>query len=222
MNRKYRQVLWTFVFVITLTILAFLVFGSDPFKAFFQYELPKLSSGEAFAGPFSRVWAAARNMSPFGIAVKLQWLGVDGIGLPEGRIIGAIYVLFILALAYWSSRKQPRSETETVSIWIALLSLGSLASPFAPANYVLVPVINLVCLNREVFRPIITLMIWLIICVPFFIDREASFLIQTLASLPSQFIAIALPSFILYRAGAAAADEKKSALPGSAAPEGLI
>lgn len=214
-GKKWSQVVWTAVFVISLTIITYLVLGADPFRAFFQYEMPMLSSGEAFARPFSRVFAASRNMSPFGIAVKLEWLGADGIGLTVGPIIGSVYIICILVLAFWSARKQSRSGTETISIWIALLSLGSLASPFAPANYVLIPVMILVCVNREIFRPLITILIWLIICVPFYVDRDAPFVVQALSFLPAQIIALAIPAFILYRAGAYVPEEKQTPLPGT-------
>lgn len=200
-GRKYKQVLWTGAIAVVLTVLAYLVVGMKPFQAFFEHELPLLSSGEAFARPFTKAFAVARNMSPFGIAVKLQWLGVDGVSLLTGRIIGSVYLLFVLGLAYWAARRQPRSATEAVSIWISLLGLGSLVSPFAPANYILVSVIILVCLNGELFRPRTAGVIWVIICAPFFVDRIAPFMTQMLLHLPAQLMAIFIPAYVLYRAG---------------------
>ena len=134
-------------------------------------------------------------------------------------IVSSIHLLMVLILAIWSERQKPRSNTEMISVWISLIALGSLVSPFAPANYVLVSVILLVCLNREYFTPLLTIIIWLMICVPFFISREAPFLIQAISYLPSQFVAIAIPAFVLYRAGLRTAVEQKVKLKSSIAPE---
>jgi len=200
-QRKFREALWIAGFVILLSLIAFIVVGPNPFKAFIEFELPQLSSGEAFSGPFSRAFAVSRNMAPFGIPLKLDWLGVPGMTLEIGRIVSSVHLLMVLILAIWSGRQKPRSNTEAISVWISLISLGSLVSPFAPANYVLVSVILLVCLNRKFFPPLAVIIIWLIICLPFFISREAPFLIQALCFLPSQVIAIAAPAYVLYRAG---------------------
>jgi hypothetical protein len=218
-QRKFREAQWIAGFVILLSLTAFLVVGPNPFKAFIEFELPLLSSGEAFSGPFSNAFAVARNMAPFGIPLKLGWLGVPGMNLEIGRIVSFVHLLMVLILAIWSGRHKPRTNTEMISVWISLISLGSLVSPFAPANYVLVSVILLVCLNREYFTPLLTIIIWLIICVPFFISREAPFLIQALFFLPSQFIAIAVPAFILYRAGLKSKVKQENVLKASVAPE---
>ena len=200
-QRKFREALWIAGFAVVLSIIALMVVGLNPFQAFIEYELPKLSSGEAFSRPFSIVFAVARNMAPFGIPIKLGWLGVPGMTLEIGRLVSSVHLMMVIILAIWSGRQKPRTNTEMISVWISLLALGSLVSPFAPANYVLITVILLVCLNREIFRPWAVLNIWLLICIPFFISREAPFLIQAISFLPAQIIAIAAPAYVLYRAG---------------------
>jgi hypothetical protein len=218
-QKKFREVGWVVGFAIVLSIIAFFVVGPNPFQAFIEYEIPKLSSGEAFSGPFSRAFAVAANMAPFGIPLKLGWLGLPGMTLGIGRIVSSIHLLIVLILAIWSGRQKPRSNTEMISVWISLISLGSLVSPFAPANYVLVPVVLLVCFNREYFRPWAAITIWIIISAPFLISRDAPFLIQTLCFLPSQIIAIAVPAFILYQAGLKVRSTKKNMLEVPIAPE---
>jgi hypothetical protein len=208
-QKKFRDAFWTAGSAVVLSLIAFLVVGPNPFQSFIEYELPRLSSGEAFSGPFSRAFAVARNMAPFGLPLKLGWLGVSGMTLEIGRIVSSVHLLMVLILAIWSGRQKPRSNTESISVWISLIILGSLVSPFAPVNYVLVPVIILICINREYFRPWLTVVMWLTICVPFLISREAPFLIQAICYLPSQFIAIAVPAFILYRAGLRTVQEEK-------------
>jgi hypothetical protein len=200
-QKRIKEVLWIIAFGILLSIIAFIVVGPNPFEAFINYEFPRLSSGEAFVGPFSRAFAVARNMAPFGIPLKLGWLGIPGMTLEIGRIVSFAHLLMVIILAIWSGKQKPRSNTEMISVWISLIALGSLVSPFAPANYVLVTVILLVCLNREFFRPWLVITIWILISIPFFISREASFIVQALSYLPSQIIAIAIPAFVLYRAG---------------------
>ncbi len=200
-RRKWREVLWTGGIAAGLILLGFLVVGTLPFQTFMEYELPRLSSGEAFSRPFSRPFAVAKNMAPFGIPLKLGELGVPGMTIGTGRIVSMIYVLGVISLAFWSSRRQPRSATESFSVWLSLLSLGTLASPFAPANYVLVSLILLVCLDGEIFHLRSALIIWLLICIPFFFSREAPFLLQVILNLPAQVLAIGIPVFILWRAG---------------------
>ena len=200
-QRKWKQACWTAGFAVLLIVLAFLIIGPLHFQMFIDYEMPRISSGEAFSLPFSRAFAVARNMAPFGIPLKLGWLGVPGMTLEVGRIVSMIYLLGVIGLAIRSSRHKPHSNVEAASIWISLLSLGSLVSPFSPVNYVLVSLILLVCLNREMFTIRTTIIIWLIICVPFFISRGAPFFIQALSFLPAQVLAIALPVLVLWRVG---------------------
>jgi alpha-1,2-mannosyltransferase len=200
-QRKFREAMWIAGFGVVLTLIAFIIVGPNPFQAFINFELPRLSSGEAFSVPFSRAFAVARNMAPFGIPLKLGLIGLPGMTLGIGRIVSSIHLLMVLILAIWAGRQKPRSNTEMISVWISLISLGSLVSPFAPANYVLVPVVLLVCLNREFFPLWSVVSIWLMISAPFLISRDAPFLVQVLCYLPAQFITIAIPAFILYNAG---------------------
>jgi hypothetical protein len=86
-QKKWREVIWTAVFAFVLILSAFLIIGPHPFKMFIEYELPRLSSGEAFSRPFSKLFAVARNMAPFGIPLKLGGLGMSGMTLEIGRII---------------------------------------------------------------------------------------------------------------------------------------
>jgi hypothetical protein len=119
-----------------------------------------------------------------------------------------IYVLGVVGLAIWSGRRQPRTSTEAISVWLSLLSLGTLASPFAPANYVLVSLVWLVCINRDLFKPAVAVAIWLTISVPFFIPREAPFLLQAICFFPAQALALGVPVVILWSAGTERAYEE--------------
>jgi hypothetical protein len=207
-RRKWRAVGWTAGFALFLTVVALIVVGPVPFQSFVEYELPRLSSGEAFSRPFTRVFAVARNMAPFGIPLKLGWLGIPGMTMEVGRVVSMIYLFGVVGLAIWAGRRQPRSGTEAASVWLSLLSLGTLASPFAPANYVLVSLVWLVCMNRELFRPVAAVVIWLLISAPFMISREAPFLLQAICYFPAQALAIGVPVVILWGAGLERAREQ--------------
>ena len=73
-------------------------------------------------------------------------------------------------------------------------------------------------LTANSFRPWAAIIIWLIISAPFLISREAPFLIQALCFLPSQIIAIAVPAFILYRAGLRTTEKDMEILTASVVP----
>ncbi len=200
-RRQWREVAWTTAAGIVLTVVAFLVAGPASFKAFFEYELPRLSSGEAFARPLSRSFGVARNMAPFGIPLKLGMLGIPGMTPEVGRVVSMVYLAGIIALAIWAGQRRPRSGTEAASVWLSLVSLGTLASPFAPGNYILVSLVAIVCMNRELFRPAAAVAIWLMVCLPFLISRDAPFVIQAAGFLPAQALAIGVPVMILWSAG---------------------
>jgi len=112
-----------------------------------------------------------------------------------------VYLACIVGLALWAGRRQPRSGTESASVWLSLVSLGTLASPFAPANYVLVSLVWLVCMDRELFRPLVAVLCWLLISLPFLVSHDAPFLMQALAYLPAQVLALGVPAVILWKAG---------------------
>jgi hypothetical protein len=200
-RRRWREVVWTTAAGIALTVLAYLVVGPASFQAFFEHHLPRLSSGEAFARPFSREFAVARNMSPFGIPLKLGAMGIAGMTMGVGRVVSMVYLAGIVGLAIWAGRRRPRSGTEAASIWLSLVSLGTLASPFAPANYVLVTLVWLVCMNRELFRPRTAVIVWLLVSLPFLVPRDVPFLFQAAAYFPAQALALGVPVVVLWNAG---------------------
>ncbi len=228
-RRRWREVAWTAGFAVCFCVLAFIVVGPIPFQMFIEYELPRLSSGEAFSSPLSKASTVASNIAPFGIPLKLGWLGwsylvnlctghfhtmpagragVQGLMLEIGRIVSMIYLLAVVGLAFWSARRPPRSNTESVSIWLALLSLGMLASPFASANNALISLVWLVCINREIFHPAAAVFIWLITSAPFLISRDSLFLLQLICYLPAQVLAVGVPVVVLLRAGVKHSDEQ--------------
>jgi hypothetical protein len=209
LRRKWKEIGWILGFAVVLILLSFAVVGFQPFKSFIEYEIPRLLSGKAFSRPFSRSFAVAANMAPFGLPVKISWLGIGGIPFGAGRIISALFFLGVIVLAVRAGSRKPNSITEEVSVWISLLCLGSLISPFAPLSYVLVSLIMLVCINSELFNLFSTIIILVTLSIPVLISREAPYIILFLSNLPAQFLAIGVPAVILWKAGIIEnADEK--------------
>jgi hypothetical protein len=204
--RRWRDAAWTAGFAVLFCLAALVLFGPAPFRAFVEYELPRLRSGEAFARPFSMPFAVAANMSPFGLALKLQRLQVPGMSLAVGRVLSAIYGLAVLALVIRLGRRPLRTRGEETAVWLALLSLGTLASPFAPASYVLLSLVWLLCIDRSVIARTAGLVAaWVALSAPLLLTREgpgaSSYLPLLLAHLPAQALALALPVLVLWRAG---------------------
>ena len=81
-RRRWRALAWTAGFGALLVAMTWLVFGAQPFRAFFQDHVPRLASGEAFSfvsipqAMAARPGPVAGNLSPFGLVLKLQRLGV--------------------------------------------------------------------------------------------------------------------------------------------------
>lgn len=207
LRRRWRDAASTGAFALVFCGATYALVGAAPFRAFFGFELPHLSSGEAFARPLSRAFAVAHNMSPFGIALKLERLGVPGATIAVGRVVGTIFGLLLIALAIWAARRvaahpsTAATATNEISVWLALLSLGTLVSPFAPANYVLASLVWLVAIDREDFSPTFALFVWIATSAPFLLPRDGEFLFRSSTLFPAQLLAIGVPAYVLWRAG---------------------
>jgi len=69
--------------------------------------------------------------------------------MESGGLVSLVYFAGIVGLAVWAGRRPASFRNGTASVWLSLVSLGTLASPFAPANYVLVSLVWLVCMNAS-------------------------------------------------------------------------
>jgi len=219
LRRRWKEVASTAAFGLLFCGTIYAVVGPQPFRAFFEFELPRLSSGEAFARPFSRAFAVAHNMSPFGAALKLEKLGLPGMGMATAKLFSGIYGLALLGLAFWAARRgalatafaRGSSATTELSVWLALLSLGTLASPFAPANYVLASVVWLAAVDREDFSPLFAGIVWLATSAPFLLPRDGEFVLRAVTFQPAQLLALGVPTYVLWRAAAAPPRSRPSA-----------
>jgi hypothetical protein len=132
-QKRWREALWTAGFGLGWSALALLAFGPAPFEAFLRYELPRLSSGEALAFFTASVTDVAVNMAPFGLPFKLEALGVgfDDVWASAASV-STLFTLLALALTIQAGLRAGDRRMR-VGLWLAVLTLGSLRSPFAPA-----------------------------------------------------------------------------------------
>ncbi|MEJ7598352.1 MAG: glycosyltransferase family 87 protein [Kofleriaceae bacterium] len=135
--RRWRAALCTVGAGVVFVGVTLLVFGSEPFDNFIHFELPRLSSGEAF--PQSELpRSAAINQSFYGLLVKLRTLGLTGLDIKTGLMLTSIYGVIVMVVAVaiaWRRRVRPEDRVTDVLVWLALLDLASFRSPFVGGAY---------------------------------------------------------------------------------------
>ncbi|WP_437602013.1 glycosyltransferase family 87 protein [Sorangium sp. So ce590] len=135
-QRRWRDAAWVLGSALVLVLASLAVLGPGPFAAFMSYQVPRLSSGEAFGFMSRSVAALVGNYSVFGIPFKLRALGVPGMSPSISSSLSWLYTLVALGLAVIAARRIDDRRLKACA-WLALLSLGALRAPFAP-GYVLV------------------------------------------------------------------------------------
>jgi alpha-1,2-mannosyltransferase len=145
--RQWRAVASVLLWSIALTVLAWTTLGSRPFVDFFAYQVPRIESGDAFFW-IEDPGIAPVNQSLYGLVTKLRLLGVPWTDRPMATATSNLYGLVVVLLgAYAAWRLSHLARTgmtpsvfrlRQAQIWLALLSLASLRSPFVPDTYGLI------------------------------------------------------------------------------------
>jgi hypothetical protein len=135
-QRRWRAVLWTSVCGVVLVALTWTLLGGSAYAAFLAH-LPGLLGGEAFPA-FRHPMSTAINVSIPGLVFKLKLFGVPGMGFAAAKVVGWIYTL-ILVVAIVLIARRPVSEARAPLVWLAILTLASLRSPFLPQAYAAFP-----------------------------------------------------------------------------------
>ena len=161
-RRRWRAFFWTCGASAIYVIATFVMFGTRPFSAFAAYQAPRLQSGEAFSFAFGRLRPTINNSSVLGIVYKLARLDLYSIEAAGGiaKVVTWAFSGLLVVVAVWVGLRQGRGSPrgglgrETSSsemtrmwsarVWIALLVLAQLRSPFLPWSYGNVAVIWLV------------------------------------------------------------------------------
>lgn len=167
-QRRFREVLWTAAFGLGFVLLSLVVFGSAPLEAFVTYQMPMLSSGKALSFLAEEV-NIPLNLAPFGVPFKLAFLGVP-VSDPwkVAKYVNQGFTAAILVVTVLAARKNGSPQMRTAT-WLAILTLGTLRSPFAP-GYVTFPVLWLLSVNstevRCVRATILLVVAWLMLALP--------------------------------------------------------
>jgi hypothetical protein len=149
-QRRWREILWTFIFLAIFSGLSLAILGTAPMKAFLSFELPRLINGQAFRFVDREglpLFIKARNFSVYGLIVKLRLVGIAGLNDTIFHLLQWVYTILIFALTFFAARKHlDSSRLLKAQVWIAILVLASLRSPVAPSAYVVVPALFLLSL----------------------------------------------------------------------------
>jgi len=142
-RREWRAVAWTAAFGIAWCLATLAAFGWAPWDAFLRH-LPSILSGEAFPA-FRRPAAVAINLSIPGLVFKSKLFGLPAMGFAISKAVGWVYTVVLLGAIVWVARRTVRPEHAPI-VWLAILLLGTLRSPFLPVGYAAVPAVWLLTL----------------------------------------------------------------------------
>ncbi len=140
LQRRWREVVWTCGMAVAWTLVGLALLGRAPFDAFLHYHLPKLADGSAFPFLFDDPTAVSICHSVFCMVLKADVLGVPH--MTRGVAIGAgwVYTLALVVLVVLLARRarsagrpaEGAPRLEEGAVWVLLLFLAALRSPFAP------------------------------------------------------------------------------------------
>jgi hypothetical protein len=201
-RRRGRAIAWTVGALVVLVAAGLAVVGTPSFRFFFEYQLPRLSSGEACAREFARPFAVARNLSPLGLPSKLALFGIPGMTLAVGQWVAKFYAIGLLGLALVAAlrvRRVPLTPTESILRGLALLALASLSGPYAAADYSTLAVIWLICVDRRLVGPWVAGTVALLSIGPFVLAPTSPGWIHALGHAPMQIVSVVVPVLVLLR-----------------------
>lgn len=203
-RKRWRDVAWTAGFGAFYTVASLIWMGTQPLVQFFRYELPRLSSGEAWAWleipELSKV--VAINESIPGLAVKAEKLGLIHNGQAGVHLLSTIYTLIALAIAVLAGlRLREHADRLTqAKVWIALISIAALRSPFVPDTYALIAPLWLwmLVMPRRWSLPVALLWIPLALVLPFEGPFAPDGMLRLGLGLVVQAIAVAFTAFTFF------------------------
>jgi alpha-1,2-mannosyltransferase len=163
-RRQWRALTWTVGLCAGLVVASLLDTGLTPYHAFVSH-VPRLLGGEAFPA-FRNPLGIAKNYSVPGMVFKLHLFGLPGTSFVAMKIVGWVYTLIALAATVVLAR-QTRNRDEQPIVWLAILILGSLRSPFLPM-YAVLPALWLLTLLAATAAPTakrlcVVLLAWLML-----------------------------------------------------------
>ncbi len=149
-RRQLRAVAWTAVFGLGYVLLTLMLLGWQPYAAFLDH-LPGLIGGEAFPA-LRRDSAMAINLSIPGLVFKLKLFGAKGLSFTAAKIVGWAYTLVAVGATILAGMRTV-SEDRRPQVWMAILILATLRSPFLPQAYGAFPALWLLTLLAATSLP---------------------------------------------------------------------
>jgi hypothetical protein len=161
-QRRWRDLGWTLGFGVLFTLLGILFFGVAPVESFLTYQLPRIASGESMKWFSSLTTNVVINTGPFSIPFKLAALGmpIEDPWAVAGPL-NKVYTLLIVVLAVILGRQQ-RDRRQSLYLWVSLLMLSSLQSPFSP-GYVMMPMLWLLTLLAAEVKSVKGTVAWAVV-----------------------------------------------------------
>jgi len=156
-RRQFRAVAWTAAMGALLVVLSLALVGVRQYVAFAAH-LPGLLGGESFPA-FRNPSAIAINFSIPGLVFKLKVLGLGGLSFGASKIVGWLYTLVVLVVVVRVSRR-PWPDDEKPALWLAILILATLRSPFLPQAYAAFPPLWLLTLLAARRPPTAKTLLW--------------------------------------------------------------
>jgi hypothetical protein len=189
-RREWRALAWTAGLTVAMVAISLLDTGRAPYDAFFSH-LSGVLGGEAFPA-FRRPGPIAANYSVPGMAFKLQLFGVAGASFGAMKVVGWIYTLIVLAATIVIARRTLDRDKQPL-VWLAILVLASLRSPFLP-GYAIIPALWLLTLLVAAASPTVktwcvALVAWLVLNISMPLTANPK-LISVILLLPQAVIVI--------------------------------
>src|SRR5436190_12831206 len=128
---------------VALAAVTVIDIGSAPFVAFLDH-LPGLVGGEAFPA-FRNPAATAANYSIPGLVFKLKLFGAPGMSFAAMKLVGWAWTVIAILVTVWVARR-PVAGAQKPLVWLALLVIATLRSPFLPQAYAGFPALWLLTL----------------------------------------------------------------------------
>ncbi len=149
MQKRWRATALTALAAAVICALSVAVLGTRVWHDFFFYHMPNVQSGEAFRFMAESDQNIEFNLALFGVPFKIGALGLEGWGWRQARIFGNVYTVFLVGLAVLAGRDKGGPQ-HRLTVWLALVMLGSLQAPYAAAFVLVTVTLLLLVLVAEV------------------------------------------------------------------------
>jgi hypothetical protein len=135
-QRRWRALAFTAAFGFVFLAVSLVDTGWAPYASF-VHRLSGILGGEAFPA-FRNPRAMAINFSVPGLVFKLKLFGVPGMGFAASKLLGWAYTVVVVAATVLAGRRELRDDRKPL-VWMAILILATLRSPFLPQGYAVFP-----------------------------------------------------------------------------------